>query len=428
MNKYARELALSVRICAIAITATLAGCLDSGDPATAYRAASAPSAADTLTILGVPPTEVVSNSKYYFQPSVDNGSGATTADVSYRIQNKPNWASFDSGTGALSGVPDDTQVGVTGEITITAQAKATYKTGSVGPFRISVKAHGSGSTSNAAPSISGTPATTATVNLAYSFSPAASDPEGATLAFSIVNRPTWAAFDTTTGKLSGTPQSANVGSYNNIVIRVSDGNSSTSLPAFNIAVVTAGSSGSTTTANVSPSIGGTPVTTATTGAAYSFTPSASDANGDTLTFSIQNKPSWASFNNATGQLYGTPSAAGTNSNIIISVSDGKATAALAAFSITISSAVVASATGSALLSWTAPTTNADGTALTDLAGYHLYAGKDPSNLVLRADVVGGGNLQYQATGLDTGTWYFSISAYNSAGIESALPAAVSTTI
>ena len=73
------------------------------------------------------------------------------------------------------------------------------------------------------------------------------------------------------------------------------------------------------------------------GSAYTFRPTASDADGDTLTFAIANRPAWATFNTATGQLSGTPTSAsaGTYSNIVISVSDGKASAALAAFAITV---------------------------------------------------------------------------------------------
>ena len=69
--------------------------------------------------------------------------------------------------------------------------------------------------------------------------------------------------------------------------------------------------------------------------AYRFTPAASDTDGDRLRFSITNKPSWASFDTATGELSGTPvnADAGVTSNIVISVSDGIATASLPAFSI-----------------------------------------------------------------------------------------------
>ncbi len=45
---------------------------------------------------------------------------------------------------------------------------------------------------NQAPSISGVPATTAQVDLAYLFTPSASDPDGDTLSFSIDTLPVWA--------------------------------------------------------------------------------------------------------------------------------------------------------------------------------------------------------------------------------------------
>src|SRR5580698_9499323 len=49
-----------------------------------------------------------------------------------------------------------------------------------------------------------------------------------------------------------------------------------------------------------------------------------------LTFSVQNRPAWASFSAATGTLSGTPTASqtGTSSGIVISVSDGTQTSRL----------------------------------------------------------------------------------------------------
>jgi hypothetical protein len=74
---------------------------------------------------------------------------------------------------------------------------------------------------------------------------------------------------------------------------------------------------------------------------YQFLPKAVDGNNDTLTFSIQNKPSWASFNTATGLLEGSVSqgSEGIYADIIISVSDGIDTTSLAPFSIQIDSAI-----------------------------------------------------------------------------------------
>ncbi len=87
-----------------------------------------------------------------------------------------------------------------------------------------------------------------------------------------------------------------------------------------------------------PTIGGTAGTTATVGTAYSFKPNAADSDGDSLSFTIQNKPAWAALNAQTGELSGTPTAAGTFANIAIAVSDGKMSAALPAFQIVVAAA------------------------------------------------------------------------------------------
>lgn len=101
--------------------------------------------------------------------------------------------------------------------------------------------------------------------------------------------------------------------------------------------------------NTPPTIGGTPVKSVVAGAAYAFVPTASDPNAaDILTFSIANKPAWATFNQATGALTGTPTTAdiGNYSGIVISVTDGMGTpVSLPAFSISVTS--VTGSTGSA---------------------------------------------------------------------------------
>ncbi len=154
------------------------------------------------------------------------------------------------------------------------------------------------------------------------------------------------------------------------MISVSDGSASASLAAFTITVQAA---------NTPPVISGTPVTSATAGQPYSFKPTAQDANGDPLTFSIQNKPTWATFDTTNGTLYGTPAGAGSFGNIVISVSDGKASASLAAFTITVAAAQTASVT----VSWVPPTTNTDGTPVTALAGFKCSTERRPDNTARR---------------------------------------------
>ena len=180
---------------------------------------------------------------------------------------------------------------------------------------------------NKAPTISGTPTTTAPVGVAYSFAPTGADADGDTLTYAIANKPAWATFSTTTGALTGTPARTDIGTTTGIEISVTDGFVTVKLAAFDLAV-----------SNTAPTISGTPATTAAFGAAYSFTPTAADANGDTLVFSITNKPAWAAFSTTTGALTGTPTKAqiGDYADIQIKVDDGLATASLAAFSISVS--------------------------------------------------------------------------------------------
>jgi len=268
----------------------------------------------------------------------------------------------------------------------------------------------------APPVISGTPPTADVAGMAYSFTPTASGPTGYTLKFAISAKPAWATFNTSTGHLGGTPTTANIGSYSNIVISVSAGLATTSLAPFSIAVTSPPVA--SPPPNTPPTISGQPTTSVNVGSTYSFTPTASDANGNALTFNIQNRPSWATFNTSTGQLSGTPTAtyAGTYSNILISVSDGIASTSLAAFSI----AVNQTSNGSATVSWTPPIQNTNGTALTNLAGYRIYYGTSTSNLNQVVQVSNVGLASYVVNNLSSATWYFGIRAYTTAGTESAL--------
>ncbi|MDN3388538.1 Ig-like domain-containing protein, partial [Pseudoalteromonas sp. APC 4017] len=90
---------------------------------------------------------------------------------------------------------------------------------------------------NVAPVLSGTPNTITAEDAAYSFIPTLTDSdEGDTHTFTIINKPSWASFNTSTGELSGTPDNSDVGSYANITIGVSDGTASASLAPFTLEV------------------------------------------------------------------------------------------------------------------------------------------------------------------------------------------------
>ncbi len=456
----------------------------------------APNSAPTIS--GTPAAAVNVNTAYSFTPIVNDPDGDT---LTFSISNSPAWAVFNSSTGGLSGTPGSSDVGSYLDIVITVSDG--QHSASLGPFTINVVAD------NTPPSIAGSGAATLAAGTAYDFQPTASDPDGDPLSFTITNPPSWTAFDSATGRLSGTPTAADEGTFSNIIIRVSDGASTSSLAAFSITV---------TVPNSPPTIGGTPGTQVDAGTAYSFTPTANDADGDDLSFSISGRPAWASFSQVTGQLSGTPGtgAGGAYSNIRISVTDGTATATLAAFSITVvapnsaptisgtpaaavnvntaysftptvndpdgdtltfsitgmpawanfdtssgrlagtpgdadvgvygdiritvsdgtgsatlgpfSISVNAVSNGSATLSWTAPTQNTDGSALTDLAGYKLYWRNDSGAYANSITISNPSVTTYIVENLAAGTYEFVATAFNSQNAESDYSASATITV
>ena len=82
--------------------------------------------------------------------------------------------------------------------------------------------------------------------------------------------------------------------------------------------------------------------------------------------------------------------------------------------------------GSAMLSWVPPTTNTDGTPLTDLAGYKIHYGSSPGNY--GAPMTVGNVTTYTVTGLGVGTYYFAVTAYDTSGNESGFSNQASKTI
>ena len=87
-----------------------------------------------------------------------------------------------------------------------------------------------------------------------------------------------------------------------------------------------------------------------------------------------------------------------------------------------------SAGGAATISWEAPTTNTDGTPLTDLAGYRIYYGSSPDKLGHSVQIKTIGLQTYVIDDLQSGTWYFAVMAVASDGSESGLSDIVSKTI
>ena len=99
-----------------------------------------------------------------------------------------------------------------------------------------------------------------------------------------------------------------------------------------------------------------------------------------------------------------------------------------------------SSTNSATLTWDPPTTNADGTPLTDLAGYKIYYGTSPGNYITTIDAgcapcssscPGTGQTTvctYIVQNLTPGTYYFAVTVYETSRNEGGYSNEVSKTI
>jgi hypothetical protein len=171
-------------------------------------------------------------------------------------------------------------------------------------------------------------------------------------------------------------------------------------------------------------ISGAPDTALVVGTAWSFEPTVTDPNGPRLSYTIQGQPAWTSFDPSTGRLAGTPMTAGAYGPITITASDGSTFTSLEAFTLQVADYTY----GNATVSWTPPTERTDGSALTDLAGYKVYYGKNSSSLTHVVNIKNAGQTSHYVENLDAGTWYFAVTAYCSGGEESAKSALASKTI
>ena len=94
----------------------------------------------------------------------------------------------------------------------------------------------------------------------------------------------------------------------------------------------------------------------------------------------------------------------------------------------VSVSVVLNSNGTALLSWMPPTENTDGSQLDDLSGYRIHYGTSSGSYSETIDIDTPGLSSYLIENLASSTWYFSMTAVNSSGVESNFSTEVSKTI
>ena len=290
---------------------------------------------------------------------------------------------------------------------------------------------------NQAPTISGTPATSVTVGNSYGFTPAASDADGDALTFSVSNLPAWAGFNSATGALSGTPATGDAGVYGNIVVSVSDGTDSASLAPFSITVdnpVQLGGTVGFSTTSATVTEGGVVNVTVTRSNSAGTATVMYGTHGVTAVSSTLNGDDYAGFdpitlNFAEGETSKVVSVQTLDNTVAESTETFEIYLASPSTDYTLDSNSVATVSildndtvqlGSTTLSWTAPSTRADGETLplSEIDGYRIYMGDSASNLTPVLDINDSSVTQYTLDGLAVGTHYFSVTTYDVNGMES----------
>lgn len=208
-------------------------------------------------------------------------------------------------------------------------------------------------------------------------------------------------------------------------------------------------------ANRPPVIEGAPPL-AHVGEPFVYQLSASDADGDAVSFRVGSRPSWLSLDIYSGKLSGTPTAEDVGAfTITVAANDGRggvssqsmrilvraanrmaASATRSASSAAtgkahktaaaaVKSARSAEATGKVVLTWKAPTRNTDGSAAA-IRGYRILYGGSEWALTESIDVPAS-EQRYVVERLAPGTYYFSVQAIGSRG-ESGLSEIVKKTV
>jgi hypothetical protein len=168
--------------------------------------------------------------------------------------------------------------------------------------------------------------------------------------------------------------------------------------------------------NRAPTISGRVIESVRVGETYDWQPLATDPDGDTLIFSAENLPPWASIDPTDGRISGTPGDGdvGIYESITIMAADAAHKSATAPFSITVIGDV---GTGVASLQWETPPSKVDGSPLDDLAGYRILYGHNSDDLDKSVLITNPATTSYEFTSLSNGIWYFAVVAVSECGLE-----------
>jgi hypothetical protein len=241
--------------------------------------------------------------------------------ITYSATGLPPSLTVNASTGLISGTLSNTSAGThTVVVTATAAGVADSKT-----FTWTV------TSTNGAPVLTNIANRTNAENAVISLQIVATDPDGDPITYSATGLPPSLAVNASTGLISGTLSYTSAGTHTVVVTATAAGASDSDTFTWTV-----------TNTNRAPVVTDPGAQTSFQGVAASIALTATDADGQAVTFSASGLPTGLSINASTGVVTGTPSVIG-GFNPTVTASDGTATGSVT-FAWTVASALPVAAT------------------------------------------------------------------------------------
>ena len=269
---------------------------DSGTPQQTANKTFSITIAPLLTITTASlPTGVV-NVAY---PSTTVAATGGTGTLTWSATGLPAGLTMNA-SGVISGTP--TATGTSSNVVVTVTDSATPPQTANKTYSITI---GAGLTITTPSPLPG-----GVVNVAYPSTTVAATGGSGALTWSATNLPAGLTIDTASGVITGTPSAA--GTTNNVVITVKDSGTPQQTATQTYSITIAPVLSITTASPLPPGV---------VNVAYPSTTIAATGGTGTLTWSAANLPAGLNIAPSTGAITGTPTAAGTTNNVVITVKD-----------------------------------------------------------------------------------------------------------
>ena len=245
-----------------------------------------------------PVTQAVVDMEYVYDVEAEDADNDT---LTYSLLTFPAGMQIQNDTGVIQWTPDSGDLGnhsVAVEVTDGVETDQQEYTLTVLAEPIS------------APTITSTPVTQASINQLYSYDVEATHPENDTLTYTLTSYPSGMVIDDATGLIEWTPTPGDEGGHE-VNVRVTDEAGMYDEQLFTITV------------NSGPVITSSPNLTAYDGQLWTYDVEATDADNDTLVYTLAESPEGMNINSGTGLVEWTPSNDQLGGNAVeVVVSDG----------------------------------------------------------------------------------------------------------